>query len=233
MNDLEIDGSYNARYCPTLGSPWLIRSAHLDAMTPAGEQTLRRLGLSTVIDLRDRSETAHRRHTLPTVDVPIYAPETGAPATGTLEQVYASLIADRGTALTAAVREIASARGPVLVHCAAGKDRTGLVIALVLEIIGLDRAEVIADYAASASAVGPARTALTEALLAGLGLDDAGYAAARRLHLDSPAEAIEFALAAIDARGGAAEYVRGHGLEESAITALRERHGALRTVGAR
>lgn len=233
MHTLEIDGSYNTRYCGTPGSPWLIRSAHLDAITPAGEHTLRELGLSTVVDLRDRSETVHRRHTLPTVDVPIYAPETGAPTTGTLEGVYAALLADRGAALTAAVREIAAARGPVLVHCAAGKDRTGLVVALVLEIAGYDRADVIADYAASASAVAPARTALTEALLAQLRLDAHDHAAARRLHLDSPAEAIESALAAIDAHGGAAEYVRGHGLEESAITALRAHHGALPTVSIR
>ena len=43
--------------------------------------------------------------------------------------------------------------GPTLVHCAAGKDRTGVLLALVLDAVGVEREAVIADYALSAQHV--------------------------------------------------------------------------------
>lgn len=44
------------------------------------------------------------------------------------------------------VNEVAGADGPVLVHCAAGKDRTGIGVALVLRLLGVDQGQVLADY---------------------------------------------------------------------------------------
>lgn len=224
MHSLEIDGSYNTRASGTPGALWLIRSANLDAVTAAGEDSLRLLGLESVIDLRDAGETHDRRHTLPVVDLPIYDPAIGAPKTGSLEEIYTVLLRTRGEALTAAVSRIARAHGPVLVHCAAGKDRTGLVVALALLAAGVARADVIADYAASAASVRPARAAMTTALLAALELNEEDYAAAIRLHLDSPVAAIEHALALVDELGGVDAYLRDHGLSEQELAALRVRH---------
>ena len=48
---------------------------------------------------------------------------------------------------------ISRAEGAALVHCAAGKDRTGTVVALALSLVGADREAVIADYAASSERV--------------------------------------------------------------------------------
>lgn len=63
-----------------------------------------------------------------------------------LESLYLTLLADRSDVLVEAVRRIADAEGPILVHCAAGKDRTGMVIALVLAALGVDADAIVADY---------------------------------------------------------------------------------------
>ena len=47
---------------------------------------------------------------------------------------------------------VATARGAVLVHCAAGKDRTGVVVALALDAAGVDRETIVSDYLALPSA---------------------------------------------------------------------------------
>jgi protein tyrosine/serine phosphatase len=44
----------------------------------------------------------------------------------------------------------AVAGAPVVLHCAAGKDRTGVVTALLLSLLGADREEIVADYLATA-----------------------------------------------------------------------------------
>ncbi len=62
---------------------------------------------------------------------------------------YFSYVMDRPDSIVAALRTIAQADGAALVHCAAGKDRTGTVVALALSLAGADRQAVIDDYAAS------------------------------------------------------------------------------------
>ena len=62
---------------------------------------------------------------------------------------YISYLADRPDSVVAALRAIAAAQGAALVHCAAGKDRTGTVVALALLVAGADRQAVVEDYAAS------------------------------------------------------------------------------------
>jgi len=60
---------------------------------------------------------------------------------------YIGYLEDRPDQVVAALRSIAHSPGAALVHCAAGKDRTGVVIALALTAVGVQRDEVIADYA--------------------------------------------------------------------------------------
>jgi protein tyrosine/serine phosphatase len=62
---------------------------------------------------------------------------------------YLSYLVDRPDSVVAALRDIAEAPGAALVHCAAGKDRTGTIVALALSVVGADRSEIIADYAVS------------------------------------------------------------------------------------
>lgn len=68
-----------------------------------------------------------------------------------LHGMYFSMIAQEGRALTRAVRTIAHVDGDgmALVHCTAGKDRTGLAVALALDAAGVRREAIIEDYALS------------------------------------------------------------------------------------
>jgi protein tyrosine/serine phosphatase len=62
---------------------------------------------------------------------------------------YYGYLRDRPDAVIAALRALALDDGLALVHCAAGKDRTGVVSALALEVAGATREAIIADYAAT------------------------------------------------------------------------------------
>ncbi len=66
---------------------------------------------------------------------------------------YLSYLADRPDSIVGALRDIAAAPGATLVHCAAGKDRTGTVVALALLLAGAQRDAVVADYTASSERV--------------------------------------------------------------------------------
>jgi hypothetical protein len=62
---------------------------------------------------------------------------------------YIGYLEDRPDSVVNALRTIAAAPGAALVHCAAGKDRTGVVIAMALSAVGVPREQVIADYVAT------------------------------------------------------------------------------------
>ncbi len=66
---------------------------------------------------------------------------------------YLSYLATRPDSVVAALRAVASSEGAAIVHCAAGKDRTGTIVGLALKIVGVTDEAVIADYAASAERV--------------------------------------------------------------------------------
>jgi protein-tyrosine phosphatase len=60
---------------------------------------------------------------------------------------YLGYLGDRPDSVLAALAAIGSADGAVLVHCAAGKDRTGMIVAMALELAGVERDAVLDDYA--------------------------------------------------------------------------------------
>ena len=66
---------------------------------------------------------------------------------------YLSYLSTRPDSVVAALHAIASSEGAAIVHCAAGKDRTGTIIGLALKIVGVPDDVVIADFAASAQKV--------------------------------------------------------------------------------
>jgi protein tyrosine/serine phosphatase len=106
---------------------------------------------SVVIDLRSPLET-DADHPLGAlgarvINLPLLA-ELRPHATHdhTLASLYQHVNDTASHLLVELVHTVAGADGPVLVHCAAGKDRTGIGVALVLRLLGVDRGQVIADY---------------------------------------------------------------------------------------
>lgn len=68
--------------------------------------------------------------------------------------LYLQYLTDRPDSVVAALRAVADLReGAAVVHCAAGKDRTGVLVALALSVAGVQRAAIVADYAASAEVI--------------------------------------------------------------------------------
>jgi protein-tyrosine phosphatase len=198
----------------------LLRSDAPHGLAAAGVAALAGLGLKTVVDLRTQGEAdlapspvAGRVTHLPLIEdlQALPAPDLAA--------VYRYVIDERGTAIAAAIGELASGDAfPALVHCAAGKDRTGVVIALVLAVLGVPDQVIAADYALSASYLDPGQTPIIGQLRASTGLSDE----LTRALLVSPPELILGVLARVTAAAGSAEgYLRAHGLTGEALTILR------------
>ncbi|MRG58852.1 protein-tyrosine-phosphatase [Agromyces sp. CFH 90414] len=132
----------------------LYRSDGLHRLGEAGRAELRDLGVGVVIDLRDENEARIMPDDLEGLDVevlrlPVFEGSGASQGAAgiTLEALYARIVTQHASVVVEAVREIASADDrSVVVHCTAGKDRTGVVIALTLLAVGVDRELVIADY---------------------------------------------------------------------------------------
>lgn len=209
MNTIYAEGTYNVRGIGSPEHPWLVRSASLDGLTARGEMTLKARGVSLAIDLREPSERGPKTHTIPVREVGLYQGEL--PGEGTLEGVYRDLIVNRGARITEAIVSVLEHPGVTVVQCTAGKDRTGLVVAILRSLLGDARDEIVADYALSSAEVRTERAAAVARMITTLDLEGKSRAETEQLHLESPAWAIEDALDLVDELGGPAAYLLRHG----------------------
>lgn len=110
---------------------------------------------------------------------------------------------------------------PVLMHCAAGKDRTGFLVAAILMAIGIGAGEVEADYLASAGRVHPRTLDHTRHAMRHVGeLDEAALARISGVHRDF----LHAALAVVDsAYGGIDAYLARAGLDAAMRAAMGRR----------
>lgn len=157
---LPVAGTFNFREAAPglLRDGQLYRSDALHRLTPAGRERIRELGIVRIVDLRSRLDRRlsgrDRLRGLPVEYLSIPISGAGArvdPALITLHTVYRTVLGEHGPELGLAIRAIADAPGAVLIHCTAGKDRTGLVVALTLLALGVDYEAVAADFSSSAA----------------------------------------------------------------------------------
>lgn len=160
-----LEGSFNFRDLggyPTVDGAQtrpgrLYRSDGLQQLTGDDVAELRRRGLATIVDLRTEEELA-RWGRGPLEAEPIRwehlsiitnadGEAVAAPATDDLAARYLWYLQVGGPAVIRALRILADPEGgPAVFHCAAGKDRTGVLAALILSAVGVERAAVVADY---------------------------------------------------------------------------------------
>jgi protein-tyrosine phosphatase len=164
-------GGYTIADGRTIAWGRLWRADGLGRLTAADLAALSPLHLATIIDLRTAAEieTAGRfpyeRHPvdlvhLPVVDVTWVHEDLPSfdhhddPEVEFLAWAYADMLADGGPRFGDALRHLARPGVlPAMFHCAAGKDRTGLLAALALAGLGVDDDVIAADYALTAVAM--------------------------------------------------------------------------------
>jgi protein tyrosine/serine phosphatase len=133
--------------------------------------------------------------------------------------VYLGYLEDRADSVVDALRAIASAEGATIVHCAAGKDRTGVVVALALAEVGVTRDAIVEDYALTAERIDAilARLSGTRTYAADLSFDDVDRHRPKAATMERMLEALD------ELYGGARNWLRRHGWSEEDAAALRRK----------
>jgi protein-tyrosine phosphatase len=205
----------------------LIRTDRLDRLTAAGVRAVRDYGIHRVIDLRSVDEAKSAPG--PFDGDPIYQlrplidPDQDVLRDPTIERTAAATyrasvtrnIRNIGLGL-AAIAEAPA--GGVVVHCAAGKDRTGMTVALALRAVDVPCDEIAADYAYSAECL----REQFEAELADAPDEDV-RARVHRTHNLDPDNILGMLDRVDQAFGDIDEYLRAAGLSTVQISRLRER----------
>lgn len=234
---IPIEGTHNFRstegYPGTAGSirpRGLFRSDALHRVSAAGKHQFTEQGIVRVIDLRSDAELAQAPTVFSAADVetihhPIFTDATPPLDGGSLSlgSLYRHIVTERADRLAAAVQLIADApAGGVLVHCTAGKDRTGLVVAAALAAVGVPREQIVADYAASAeNLAGEWADAMLAGAAAQFGSLDADI---QELITGSPAAVMAETLDFVEQRlGGFTELLEMNGVDAAGLDRLRSR----------
>ncbi len=207
----------------------LLRGDNLCRLTREGQAALVAHGVRTIIDLRSSSEqiAPHpfanpSQHDAPPtyLALPLQDDEDKAAnaelhAEASVQKAYALYLDRFAPRVGAVIRAVADAPvGGVLVHCHAGKDRTGVVVALLLALAGVPRATIAANYALS--------DALLRPLYARTGVGGARDAPGQ--HLASRPDVMLATFAHLDARyGGVRTYLATCGIGARDMERIKER----------
>jgi protein-tyrosine phosphatase len=243
---IDLDGTVNARVVvPRV----LLRSDNLQALSDADTTTLiDDHALAVVIDLRTDNELrSEGPGPLTRVDAvriehrSLY-PDSGGNTDLELDRAqrwgseldddfargetpvvraYLSYLRRRPDSIVGAIEAIARTDGSVLVHCAAGKDRTGVVVAMALAAAGIPEEQIVADYMDSAQRIEAimARLLSSETYRAELEGHDVQSHAPRFGTMQRVLELVR------EQSGGPAQWLTDHGLADPDLALLRRRIG--------
>lgn len=243
---LELDGTVNAR---VVVPGALLRSDNLQDLSPRDVRTLVvEQRLQVVVDLRTGTEVTLEgpgplvAEPRVRIDHRSLYPETGGntdldggtinpwgdhpdnlwPDEHPVVRAYMSYLARRPDSVVAAMRAIAAADGAVLVHCAAGKDRTGVVVAVALDAVGIDRVLIADDYMRTAERIVQIMDRLLSSETYRQELE--GHDPQRHAPVTGTMERV---LELVDEHyGGSPAWLRSHGFGEHELQRLRERLSA-------
>jgi protein-tyrosine phosphatase len=208
----------------------VVRSDSLADLTAAGQAALAGYGVRTIVDLRLADEIARHPnpfaipgdHGVAYTNLSVIDPAAGfPPETDTLGQNYLWML-DRFRGFVAEVMAaVAGApEGGVLIHCAAGKDRTGLISALLLGLAGVPAETIAADYAMTAELLRPR----DEAWVAAAPPEERAEREALVARYAPRAEVMAEVLAGLEERHGGVEgYLLEAGVSPADLERLRER----------
>ncbi len=233
--ELRLEVAHNVRHlggyqgARGLTSHTVIRSAGLQRLTRNGLSALADSRITTIIDLRSSIERAE--HSTPdtstfgirSVHNPIWEADASPAGLGDgfdgYAPIYRAMLETGAPAYRRLFEMIAESTDGVLFHCAAGKDRTGLAAALLLELVGVEESDIVADYALSETLLAPMFAEFAPRM-AKRGIDETK---ARKLMASDPA-AITDTLAHLRSQYGNAEgYMRRIGMAPATIDELRDR----------
>jgi protein tyrosine/serine phosphatase len=201
----------------------LIRADSLDKLVDdEGCDLVREAGVSRIVDLRRKGESP-RAHPFADdttyVSVPVQDPADSDNQHLTLVEIYLTMLDLRPELFAQAVAAIADApEGAVVVHCAGGKDRTGMVVALALSIAGAAPEVIAADYALTEARLAEADRAYLERFT-----DPDRRGVVRALQA-TPASNMLTVLDHLHTRyGGVDAYLRSGGMTDDQLERLRTR----------
>lgn len=158
-------GGYPTRDGKTTRWGAVVRTDNLWRLTEAGRASLIDYGVRSIIDLRRPDELAEypnpfaeaAEHGIIYTNVSLIDPAKSAPENfTTLANDYKRILDSFAPAMATIMHIIATApEGAVLIHCMAGKDRTGMVAALLLDLAGVSRDIIAEDYALTEECLRP------------------------------------------------------------------------------
>jgi protein-tyrosine phosphatase len=212
------------------------RSAKLATISGADLGRLRKAGLALVIDLRTTAVASRApdpgvrgaRHELVniygTATVPPLRDRTVPGARAYMRGLNVGFVTNPGqrARIARALKLIASAKGPVVIHCSEGKDRTGWVSAVLQLAAGAEREDVVAEYLKSNEYRADVIAASYRETAARAGVDAARVG---RALLTVDASYLEAGLDELEERYGDIDgyLTRGLGLSDATIARLRSR----------
>jgi protein-tyrosine phosphatase len=207
----------------------VVRSDSLASLTPQGRAAVVAFGVGTVIDLRLPFEVEREpnpfaepdHHGVTYHNLSFIDPAATPPSERiTLADDYKGMLRRFGPQVGEVVTTIAGAgEGGVVVHCAAGKDRTGLIAALLLAVAGVAPEAIADDYALTIESLRPRE----ERWLADGPGDRAEREAALRWSQARPEVMLEVLADADERYGGVDGYLLQAGVQPTDIDRLRAR----------